>query len=164
MLEENTHEEIEIENLNLFLPKDGQYNKVYIDFEKKSISKGKVIIKRIGNRITLTTALIGNSNSDIQKKTEFVVDSEKKLYYTQRSQHKRNENDERKRKMNAKKHLKLTKMKKNKLVLTGYGTSGFNDKYSNNMEKIFIKGNGKGILYQVITKSDDKILYMSITY
>lgn len=62
--------------------------------------------------------------------------------------------------MNAEKHLKLTKMTKNKLVFIGYGV---NDKYSNKVEKIFIKGHDKDFLYKVITKSDDKILYMSIT-
>ena len=151
-----------------FFPKSGKYNKLYFDFSNNSIDKGEISIQKINNRLiskSFTRDINSKNIGDIQKTTELFLDSEKKLYYTQRSHHNRNKNyGEKRQKFNSTKLLKLTKITKDKLVFTGYETSGNNDKYSSKMKKIYTKGNDKDILYKVITISDDKILYMSITY
>ena len=104
------------------------------------------------------------SIANINKTVIIHQDSSGRLYYAQRSYTNRNKNNKNKE-WKAKKLLKLTHVTNNKLVFSGYGSSGFTENYHEQVTRTMIKGKGTdGFISKTVTRLDGKKTYSTFYY
>ena len=164
------HKKVTMEKLMDFTPV-GEYEKISICHLNGFIAKGGITITMSSDKNYLeyhshskNYNLELKMNGDMKKHTVITEDSTGRLYYAKSSDINKKDNHKNK-KWKYKKLLKLTHITNNKLVFSGYGSSGATDDYHRRVTITMIKGKGRdGFMFKTITRLDGKKAYSSFFY